>query len=280
LFQDAPAVLVPRRWRYEITERIDAQGNVVFPLEEADIDAVITGIQDVGLDTVAVSCLFSFLNDVHERRIGERLRQALPGASVYLSCEGAARDPQFERASTTAVCAYVGPLLAGYLHRLQSAISERGLPRLLVMGSSGGVFDVREALRMPAMTIESGPAAGVIAAALGSSRSTKPDFLRHGRDDGQSEPDCKRRGFRHRRIRGRRRRAFEALVARHRAPHPGAGHRSRRSQRRRGQHRWHAKAINPTPYRDLTRRWSKGDSNSRSHPRGNVQNRLPPLSLA
>ena len=62
-FKTLPAVLVPRRWRYEITERIDAQGNLVIPLEEADIDAVITGIQDVGLDTVAVSCLFSFLND-------------------------------------------------------------------------------------------------------------------------------------------------------------------------------------------------------------------------
>ena len=166
LFQDPPAVLVPRRWRYEITERIDAQGNVVTPLEEADIDAVIAGIRDAGLDTVAVSCLFSFLNDVHERRVGERLRQALPGVGVYLSCEVLPEIREFERASTTAVCAYVGPLLAGYLHRLQSAISELGLPRLLVMASSGGVVDVREALRMPAMTIESGPAAGVIAAAL------------------------------------------------------------------------------------------------------------------
>src|SRR5215469_6501858 len=166
LFQDTPAVLVPRRWRYEITERIDAQGNVVTQLDDSDIDAVIAAIREAGLDTVAVSFLFSFLNDAHERRVGERLRQALPGVGVYLSCEVLPEIREFERASTTAVCAYVGPLLTRYLGRLQSAISELGLPGLLVMGSSGGVFDVAEALRMPAMTIESGPAAGVIAAAL------------------------------------------------------------------------------------------------------------------
>ena len=103
LFQDAPAVLVPRRWRYEITERIDAQGTVVTPLDETEIDAVIAAIREAGLDTVAVSFLFSFLNDDHERRVGERLRQALPGVGVYLSCEVLPEIREFERASTTAV---------------------------------------------------------------------------------------------------------------------------------------------------------------------------------
>jgi N-methylhydantoinase A len=177
LFQDAPAVLVPRRWRYEITERIDAQGNVVTPLDETDVDAVIAATREAGLDTIAVSFLFSFLNDAHERRVGERLRQALPGVGVYLSCEALPEIREFERASTTAVCAYVGPLLTRYLDRLQSAISELGLPRLLVMGSSGGMFDVAEALRMPAMTIESGPAAGVIAAALVGKELGLPNLI-------------------------------------------------------------------------------------------------------
>ena len=170
-------MLVPRRRRYEITERIDAQGNVVTPLDDSDIDAVIAAIREAGLDTVAVSFLFSFLNDAHERRVGERLRQALPGVGVYLSCEVLPEIREFERASTTAVCAYVGPLLAGYLGRLQGAISELGLPGLLVMGSSGGVFDVAEALRMPAMTIESGPAAGVIAAALVGNELGLPNLI-------------------------------------------------------------------------------------------------------
>jgi N-methylhydantoinase A len=150
---------------------------VVTPLDESDIDAVIAAIREAGLDTVAVSFLFSFLNDAHERRVGERLRQALPGVGVYLSCEVLPEIREFERASTTAVCAYVGPLLAGYLDRLQSAISELGLPRLLVMGSSGGMFDVAEALRMPAITIESGPAAGVIAAALVGKELGLPNLI-------------------------------------------------------------------------------------------------------
>jgi len=166
LFQDAPAVLVPRRWRFEITERIDAQGQVVTPLDEGEIDGVIAAIREAELETVAVSLLFSFLNCSHERRLGERLRQALPSVRVYLSSEVLPEIREFERASTTAVCACVGPLLAGYLERLQRAVTALGLPQLYVMGSSGGVFDIAEGLRMPAMAIESGPAAGVIAAAL------------------------------------------------------------------------------------------------------------------
>ena len=70
LMQDAPAVLVPRRWRFEITERIDAQGEVVTPLAEDELPTLIEAIREAGLQTVAVSLLFSFLNDAHERRVG------------------------------------------------------------------------------------------------------------------------------------------------------------------------------------------------------------------
>jgi N-methylhydantoinase A len=177
LFQDAPAVLVPRRWRFEITERIDAQGQIVVPLDGRDIDEVIAAIRDAGLETVAVSFLFSFLNDTHERLVGERLRRALPGVGIYLSSEVLPEIREFERASTTAVCAYVGPLLAGYLERLQRAVSALGLPQLYVMGSNGGVFDIAEGLRMPAMAIESGPAAGVIAAALAGKELGLPNLI-------------------------------------------------------------------------------------------------------
>jgi N-methylhydantoinase A len=177
LFQDAPAVLVPRRWRFEVTERIDAQGQIVTPLDERDIDGVIAAIRDVGLETVAVSLLFSFLNDTHERILGERLRRALSGVAIYLSSEVLPEIREFERASTTAVCAYVGPLLASYLERLQSAVSTLGLPQLYVMGSSGGVFDIAEGLRMPAMAIESGPAAGVVAAALAGRELGLPNLI-------------------------------------------------------------------------------------------------------
>jgi len=166
LFQDGPAVLVPRRWRFEITERIDAQGAVVTALDEGEIEALVEAIRAADLQTLAVSLLFSFLNDSHERQLGKILRERLPEVGIFLSCEVLPEIREFERASTTAVCAYVGPLLAGYLGRLQQAVTSLGLPALLVMGSSGGVFDIAEGLRMPAMAIESGPAAGVIAAVL------------------------------------------------------------------------------------------------------------------
>jgi N-methylhydantoinase A len=101
----------------------------------------------------------------------------LPGVRVYLSSEVLPEIREFERASTTAVCAVVGPVLAAYLDRLQSAVTRLRLPRLHVMGSSGGVFDIAEALRMPAMAVESGPAAGVIAASLAGRQLDRPNLI-------------------------------------------------------------------------------------------------------
>ena len=177
LFQDPPSVLVPRRHRFEITERIDAQGDIVTPLAEDELPPLIDTIRAAGLQTIAVSLLFSFINDTHERRIGAALRAALPDVAVYLSCEVLPEIREFERASTTAVCAYVGPLLRSYLDRLQGAASGLGLPALQVMGSSGGVFDIAEALRLPAAVVESGPAAGVIAASLAGRQLGRPNLI-------------------------------------------------------------------------------------------------------
>jgi N-methylhydantoinase A len=177
LFQDGPAVLVPRRWRFEITERIGADGAVVVPLAEDELPALIAAIRQADLQTVAVSCLFSFLDDRHERRIGAALRAALPDVAVFLSCEVLPEIREFERASTTAVCAYVGPLLSAYLDRLRRATAGLGLPELHVMASSGGVVDVPEVLRMPAMAVESGPAAGVVAAAVAGRQLGLPDLI-------------------------------------------------------------------------------------------------------
>jgi N-methylhydantoinase A len=177
LFQDGPSVLIPRRRRFEITERIDAQGQVVTPLAEAEVAGLADAIRDSGAETVGVSLLFSFLNDTPERRLGEMLRAALPGVQIFLSCEVLPEIREYERASTTAVCAYVGPLLASYLARLRTATEALGLPKLHVMGSGGGVLDVPECLRMPAAVVESGPAAGVVAAALVGRQLSLPNVL-------------------------------------------------------------------------------------------------------
>jgi N-methylhydantoinase A len=177
LFQDGPSVLIPRRRRFEVTGRIGAGGEEVAPLAEDEVPALVEAIRASGAATVAVSLMFSFLNDSHERRVGELLRAALPGVRVFLSSEVLPEIREYERASTTAVCAYVGPLLEGYLGRLGAATATMGLPPLHVMGSSGGVLDVTECLRMPAAAVESGPAAGVVAAALVGRQLGLPSVL-------------------------------------------------------------------------------------------------------
>ena len=177
MFQDAPATLVPRHRRFEITERISAEGDIVTPLDLDQVDQLIVQIRASGAQAIAVCLLHAFVNDCHERLLGERLRAALPEVAVYLSSEVLPEIREFERSSTTAVCAYVGPILASYLQGLESQTRAMGLPRLYIMGSAGGVFDVAESLRMPAMAVESGPAAGVIAAQLVSRELGLPNLI-------------------------------------------------------------------------------------------------------
>jgi N-methylhydantoinase A len=177
LFQDAPATLIPRRRRYEITERIGADGKVVAPLVEDEIDDLIAALKAERVEAVAVSLLFSFLNPEHEQRLGARLRAALPDVPVYVSSEVLPEIREFERTSTTAVCAYVGPILASYLEALEGATRRKDLPRLYVMGSGGGVLEAAETIAMPAMAVESGPAAGVVAAAIVALQSGRLDVI-------------------------------------------------------------------------------------------------------
>src|SRR6266516_4458242 len=177
LFQDAPATLIPRRRRFEITERIGADGTIVTPLAENEIDGLIGALEAARVDAVAISLLFSFLNPRHEQRLGERLRAALPHLPVYLSSDVLPEIKEFERASTTAVCAYTGPILASYLERLNQVTRSHGLPPLFLMGSNGGILEAAEAIAMPAIAVESGPAAGVVAAALVARQTGRLDLL-------------------------------------------------------------------------------------------------------
>jgi N-methylhydantoinase A len=177
LFQDPPATLIPRRRRFEITERVGADGTIVTPLAENEIDGLVAALKTAQVDAIAISLLFSFLNPEHERRLGALIRAALPDVPVYLSCDVLPEIREFERTSTTAVCAYVGPILASYLERLEHAMLSRALPPLYLMGSNGGILEAAEALAMPAMAVESGPAAGVVAAALVARQTGRLDLL-------------------------------------------------------------------------------------------------------
>ena len=175
--QDAPSVLVPRRRRLEVSERIDANGDVVVPLAVEEIDALIERLRAWQVEAVAVSLLFSFLNDDHERVLGEHLRRALPQVPVFLSSEVLPEIREFERSSTTAVCAYVAPILESYLRELDATVRRMGLPSPYVMGSSGGLLEIPEALQVPAMVVESGPAAGVIASAQVGAQIHRPHLI-------------------------------------------------------------------------------------------------------
>src|SRR5262245_38441046 len=177
LFQDAPATLIPRRRRFEITERIDAHGSIVTPLAENKIDALVVALKAARVDAIAISLLFSFLNPRHERRLAERLRAALPQVPVYLSSDVLPEIKEFERTSTTAVCAYAGPILASYLERLNQVTRSRALPPLFLMGSNGGILEAAEAIAVPVVAVESGPAAGVVAAALVARQTGRLNLL-------------------------------------------------------------------------------------------------------
>jgi len=177
VFQDPPAVLVPRHMRLEVTERINSSGQVLTPLDSNELSEIVAFLKDHQVQAVAVCLLFSFLNSEHERLIGEVLRRELPDVRVFLSSEVLPEVREYERTSTTAVCAYVAPILESYLNRLREFLVQSAYPPLYLMGSRGGVLTVDEGLRMPAMLVESGPAAGVIAAAALGDLLSLPDVI-------------------------------------------------------------------------------------------------------
>jgi N-methylhydantoinase A len=132
---------------------------VLRPLE-------LASLPEVDAEAIAVCLLFSFRDPSHERAVAEELRRRLPGARVVASHEIAPEFREYERASTTAIDACLGPVLSGYLGALGKRCAEEGLPEPLVMRSSGGVATIQEAAAHPAFALLSGPAAGAVGAAL------------------------------------------------------------------------------------------------------------------
>ena len=177
MFQPPPQLLVPRHLRLEVTERVDASGRVTTPLAVEELDSLVGFLQAHHVEAVAVCFLFSFLNPDHERVVGDALRSRLPGVKVFLSSEVLPEVREYERTSTTTVCAYVAPILESYLNTLSSFLEEREYPPLYLMGSRGGVLTVDEGLRMPAALVESGPAAGVVASAALGVQLGVPDLI-------------------------------------------------------------------------------------------------------
>ena len=160
-----PEPLVPRPLRMEVSERVGARGDVVKPLDEADLDALRDGLRREGVEAVAVCYLHAFTNAAHEEATRTWLERELPGVSISLSSEVAPEIREYERMSTTVCNAYVQPLTDRYLRRLQDELSEHGYAHeLYLMLSSGGVSTLDTAARFPVRLVESGPAAGALAA--------------------------------------------------------------------------------------------------------------------
>jgi N-methylhydantoinase A len=160
-----PVPLVPSELRFEAAERIGPEG-VVEPLGTEEPERLAAAIAASGAESVAVCLLFSYLDPGHERRIAEHLRERLPGVHVSASHEVLPRFREYERCSTTAIDAYLSPLLGRYLGELGDAAAAAGLPRPLVMRSSGGVAPAEEAARAGAWSVLSGPAGGAVGAGL------------------------------------------------------------------------------------------------------------------
>lgn len=161
---DPPPPLVPGEFRFEVVERISAEGEILTPLDITKLDTILSQIKAGGIESIAVCLLFSFLHPQHEREISQRLRQE--GFFVSPSCEILPEYREYERMSTTVINAYVSPVLDRYLSNLESSLSTRSdaQSKLRVMQSNGGYISVSEARKSGVRCIFSGPAGGIVGA--------------------------------------------------------------------------------------------------------------------
>ncbi|HET8743313.1 MAG TPA: hydantoinase/oxoprolinase family protein [Gaiella sp.] len=178
LMVELPRPLVPRHLRFDVPERTLADGSVAVALDEPYVERLGRELDEAGVEAVAVSFLHSFTNPDHERRAREALRRAAPRLRVSLSSEVAAEIREFERTTTTVANVYVQDLMDRYLTELRARLERRGFGgRLYVMLSSGGIATVETASRYPIRLLESGPAAGALAAANYGRVGGHPDLV-------------------------------------------------------------------------------------------------------
>ena len=166
LFIDPPAPLVPRHLRREVRERLLADGSVRETLDEQGARRVIGELVAEGVEAIAICLLHAYVNPVHERRLAALVREIAPQMAVACASEVVPEIREYERTSTTTANVYVAPLMARYLEDLERRLAELQIPgQLSIMQSSGGIAVPLLARRLPIRLVESGPAAGALAAA-------------------------------------------------------------------------------------------------------------------
>ena len=162
---EKPPDLVERRHRFEVKERVNFQGEVLVPLDMADVEQVVERLDQEKTESVAICLLHSYAYPEHEDRIARMVRERLPHVAVSVSSELLAEMREYERTSTTVINAYVRPVVERYLRHLSVSLQEMGVTvPLMVMQSNGGMSTVKTAFEKPVAFVESGPASGVIGA--------------------------------------------------------------------------------------------------------------------
>ncbi|MGH7811775.1 MAG: hydantoinase/oxoprolinase family protein, partial [Candidatus Binatia bacterium] len=175
---ELPKPLVPRHLRFDVPERIAADGSLLRPLDESFVRQLVGELRDKGIKAIGVCYLNSFRNPVHERRTAEIIAEIAPEIRVSLSSEVVAEIREFQRTSTTLANVYVQERVSDYLSQLQARLDKIGFKgSFFVMLSSGGIATRETASRFPVRLLESGPAAGAIAAAEAGMRSGHRDLL-------------------------------------------------------------------------------------------------------
>ena len=170
LHQERPPALVENAHRLEIDERLDHTGAVLTALDEAALAALSATLSAAAIESLAVVFLFSYCNPAHERRAAEVIRRALPDLPLSLSSDILPEYREFERTSTTVINAYVQPLVARYLARLERSLAQEASapgeepPPVRIMQSNGGVIGLHQAADQAARVVLSGPAGGVVGA--------------------------------------------------------------------------------------------------------------------
>ena len=161
-----PEPLVPRELTFAVPERLDAAGEVLRPLDEDAVRAIATELREQGVEAVAVCLLHSYVNPAHERLVAKIIAQEHPRARVSLSSDVVPEFREYFRASTTVINAVVQPVVSAYLGEIETGLRHGGVDApVLVMQSSGAVMTVEAAKERPVFMLESGPAAGAVAAA-------------------------------------------------------------------------------------------------------------------
>jgi len=175
---EKPKPLVPRRLRREVVERMGPRGDVRVALQEDGIAAAAELFHQEDVKAVAIALLHSYANPAHEQRIAELLRKMLPDVYITCSHEILPEIREYERTSTTVVNAFLGPIVSQYLESLTDQLAKMGIGRRLqIMQSNGGLMSARLAIVKPACILESGPAAGVVAAARVAANAGVPDVI-------------------------------------------------------------------------------------------------------